>query len=107
MRICVLTDGYLRFFFPDIYAYSPGKTLIILVSKSMKCKNAKSGAIMPMWRKTSQKAEISQTRIYLCFFEDTGIRYRCEKGGRLILTSHDVFLVDLNLNYNLFVLTVF
>jgi hypothetical protein len=39
----------------------------------MKCKNAKSGAIMPMWRKTVQKTEISQTRIYLCFFEDTGI----------------------------------
>jgi hypothetical protein len=34
-------------------------------------------------------------------------RYRCEKGGRLILTSHNVFLVDLNLNYSLFVLTVF
>ena len=39
----------------------------------MKCKNAKSGAIMLIWRKTAQKAEISQTSIYLCFFEDTGV----------------------------------
>ena len=46
------------------------------VSKSMKCKNAKSGAIVPMWRKTAQKAETSQTRIYLCFFEDTGINVK-------------------------------
>ena len=76
------------------------KTLIILASKSMKCKDAKRGAIMLMWRKTVQKAEISQTSIYLCFFR--GYRYRCEKGERLILTSHNVFLVDLNLNYSLY-----
>ena len=47
--------------------------LIILASKFMKCKNAKSGAVMLIWRKTAQKTEISQTSIYLCFFEDTGI----------------------------------
>ena len=71
----------------------------------MKCENAKSGAIVLMWRKTAQKAEISQTIIYLCLFEDTGIDVK--RVSDLFLTSHNVFLVDLNLNYSLFVLTVF
>ena len=48
-------------------------TLIILASKCTKCKNARSGGISLMWRKTAQKAEISEMSISLCFFEDTGI----------------------------------
>jgi len=48
-------------------------TLIIWASKCTKCKNARSGGISLMWRKTAQKAEISEMSISLCFFEDTGI----------------------------------
>ena len=74
MRICVLTGRYLLTFFSRIFfAYFPGKDAHNLASKSMKCENAKSGAIVLMWRKTAQKAEISQTIIYVCLFEDTGI----------------------------------
>ena len=64
-------DGRVFTFFSRIFTFiSRENTLIILASKLMNCKNSKSGAIMFIWRKTAQKAEISQTSIYLCFFED-------------------------------------
>ena len=65
-------DGHLLFF-PGVLRISRENTLLILASKCTKCKTAKSGAITLMWRKTAQKAEISQTSIFLCFFNDAGI----------------------------------
>ena len=38
-----------------------------------KVQKCQSGGISLMWRKTAQKAEISEMSISLCFFEDTGI----------------------------------
>jgi len=72
-HLCLDGQVFTYVFFPDIFAYFPGKDAHNLASKSMKCENAKSGAIVLMWRKTAQKAEISQTIIYVCLFEDTGI----------------------------------
>jgi hypothetical protein len=63
-------DGRVFTFFSR---YSRENTLIFFASKCRKCKTAKSGAITLMWRKTAQKAEISQMNICLCFFEDADI----------------------------------
>jgi hypothetical protein len=60
--------GYLCLFI------SRENTLIFWASKCTKCKNAKSGAITLMWRKTAQKAEISQMSIYLLFVLFRGYR---------------------------------
>ena len=49
-------DGRAFTFFPRVFTLiSWENTLIFLASKCTKCKNAKSGAITLMWRKTAQK----------------------------------------------------
>ena len=56
-------DGRVFTFFSR---YSRENTLIFFASK---CRSA----ITLMWRKTAQKAEVSQMSIDLCFFEDADI----------------------------------
>ena len=88
-------------FFLDIYVYFPGKygSKIHEVQKCQKWCNCAH-----VEKNRSKSRNLSND--HLCVFV-RGYRYRCEKGERLLLTSHNVFLVDLNLNYSLFVLTVF
>ena len=81
-------DGRLfTLFTPIVFTLtSRENTLIILASKCTKCKNAKSGAITLTWRKTAQKAEISQMSIYLCRFEDTGMLFWAGNALRIHIT---------------------
>ena len=73
-NVHLFLDGRAFTLFSRVFTLiSRENTLIFLALKCTKCKNAKSGAITLMWRKTAQKAEILQMSIYLCFFEDTGI----------------------------------
>ena len=68
----VLTDGYLRFF-PGYLRWFPGKIWL------QNPWSAKMPKVVQLWSfgekplKKHHKAEISQTSIYLCFFEDTGV----------------------------------
>ena len=51
---------------------SRGNTLIFFLQNAQSA-NSQSGAVTLFWRKTTQKADIFQMNIYLCFFEDAGI----------------------------------
>ena len=57
-------------FFRGIYAYFPGK--YVWLQNAQSAKNAKSGTTTLMWRKTAQKAEISQISLLVLF---QGYRY--------------------------------
>ena len=59
-HIWILTDGYLRWFPREIRSY-----FLLPKHKVQKC--PKSGAITLVWKKTAQKAEISQWA-FICVF---------------------------------------
>ena len=53
-------------------------TLTSFASKCIKCKNAKSGEITLMWRKTAQRAKASQIHVHLfVLFRGCKCRYVC------------------------------
>lgn len=77
----------------EIYSFSPGiydisweDTLIVSDSKCTKCKKNKSCSITLIWRKTTQKAEISLAWAFICAF--WRIQYRCIPLYYIILYSY-------------------
>ena len=71
-RICFLPDGHLRFF-PGYLRLFPRKIRsYVWLQNAQSAKNAKSGTTTLMWRKTAQKAEISQISLLVLF---QGYRY--------------------------------